>query len=113
MQILLLDDEPALVELMQRYLVRHGYQVDTCNSARQAWQLIAGEGRSYDLIVVDLLLPDERGDKLLERILARDATIRGILCSGAPGGEHLLASGRVRLLSKPFLPKDLLEMVRI
>jgi DNA-binding response OmpR family regulator len=112
-RILLLDDEPPLVELMSKYLSRLGYQVDTCNLAQRAWELITVEGTTYDLVVLDLLLPDERGDDLIERIFQRDPNVRVLVCSGVPGGGHLAASGKVRFLQKPFLPKMLANEVAL
>lgn len=112
-RILLLDDEPSLVELMRRYLSRLGYDVEACNLARQAWELIAVERRNYDLLIVDLLLPDARGDVLLEKILERDTAVRALICSGAPAPDHMFASGRVRFLQKPFLPIMLAEEVAL
>jgi len=113
-RILLVDDEVSLLALMQKYLARLGYLVDTCERAQRAWELFTEEGRRYALVIVDLSLPDLPGEVLLRRMLERDRDVRALICSGAPdsGAGFAADAARVGFLQKPFLPKMLADAVK-
>ncbi len=112
-RILLVDDEVSLLRLMQRYLTRIGYQVDACERATQAWDLFCSPGGSYELVIVDLTLPDLPGDVLLGRMIDRQPGTRAIICSGVPPSTESFSGSAVRprFLQKPFQPKMLAEAV--
>jgi two-component system, cell cycle sensor histidine kinase and response regulator CckA len=106
--ILLVDDEPALLELLTKYLERLGYQVDACYSAEEALVQFEADPERYALVFTDLTLPGIDGDEMLQRMRARRPKLQAILSSGYP---HEAQSKGVVFLQKPYVPKTLAEVI--
>lgn len=66
MKILIVEDEPSLREMMQRVLTEEHYVVETAATYFEADDKISGY--SYDCILLDIMLPDGNGLRLLERL---------------------------------------------
>lgn len=66
MKILIVEDEPSLREIMYRALVQEHYVVETAATYADADAKVAGY--SYDCILLDIMLPDGNGLRLLEHI---------------------------------------------
>lgn len=66
MKILIVEDEPSLRELMQKTLAKERYVVETAGTFHEANLKIADY--SYDCILLDIMLPDGNGLKLLEML---------------------------------------------
>ena len=66
MKILIVEDEPSLREIMYRALVQEHYVVETAATYAEADAKVAGY--SYDCILLDIMLPDGNGLRLLEHI---------------------------------------------
>ena len=114
-RILLVDDEPALTRLMQTYLARMGYTVDTSLRATEALALFEANPQAYNLVVADITLPDMTGNDMAMRMAERNTDLRVLLCSGYPFAvdslpEHI--RDRCASLQKPFLPNMLAEAVQ-
>jgi CheY-like chemotaxis protein len=106
--LLLVDDEPALLELLKKFLERQGYRVHSCGHPSDALKLFEDTPSRFDLIVTDLTLPGMTGEELIERIRALQPRIPAVIASGYPYQPRLAG---VEFLQKPFLPKMLLEMM--
>lgn len=114
-RILIVDDDAALLKVMDSYLSRLGYRVDACGSAAEAWELVKADSGGYAGALVDLNMPGMRGDELARRILAHNSSIRLVVVSGYPGGldgVETLDGQRISFLHKPFAPKELAEALR-
>lgn len=114
-RILLVDDEPQLLSLLQRYLTRMGFLVHTCREGIHARQILDGDSTHYDLIVADLGLVDMPGDQLLVHVLSQSGRLRGLLCSGSPYEISQFPSciqPRVAFLQKPFTPQMLATSIQ-
>jgi len=102
-KVLLVDDEPRLVDAVQRGLAAEGFQVEVARDGEQGlW--MAREG-SYDVIVLDIMLPRLNGYRVCQRL--RDEEIwTPVLMLTAKDGEHDEADafdlGADDYLSKPF-----------
>ena len=107
-RLLLVDDEAALAELLKKYLVRLGYQVDACTTPEDALARAEALPQGYSLVLTDLTLPGMNGEELLERMRQDNPGLRGIIASGYPYQPRALW---VTFLQKPFLPKMLAEAV--
>jgi len=75
-RILIVDDDAALLKVMDSYLSRLGYRVDACSSAAEAWALVEPDPSLYAGALVDLNMPGMRGEELARRILDSNASIR-------------------------------------
>lgn len=113
-RILLVDDEPALTKLMQTYLTRIGYTVDTSLNAAGAFALVKQAKAPYHLLVSDLTLPDMQGDDMALQMLKSNPLLRVLVCSGYPFAVDSLPENvqhRFTALLKPFLPNMLAKEI--
>lgn len=113
--ILVVDNEPALLKLLQRVLAER-HQVTTALGGTAAEELIAKNRGQFDLIISDLNMPDVTGADLYEVIIQKYPELRKkfIFITGGvdvPWAKEFLARAGVPVLEKPFLPKDLLNLV--
>jgi two-component system alkaline phosphatase synthesis response regulator PhoP len=112
-RILVVDDEPALLELVGRFIQRSGFSAETCASAAAAAEVFT-PGR-YSAAVVDRTLPDRDGLECAIEWLAQDPELRVILCSGYSLSDEMVpieSRSRVVTLQKPFSPSALIESLR-
>lgn len=113
-RILIVDDELALLAVMEQYLSRLGYQVAACPSGQQAWQSFQSQPSSYSLVIADVSMPDMSGQQLLQKMLDLNPGIGILLCSGYPFDLSTLPASvrsRVGFLQKPFAPNMLAAAV--
>jgi two-component system NtrC family sensor kinase len=109
LKILAVDDEPPLLNLLNRVLEKQGHQVDTAPNGGIAQQKINTQG--YDLIICDVLMPDMLGPDLYKQAIEDwpDLVNRFIFITGnvvdADTRTFLEKSG-LPWLPKPFLPTD-------
>jgi DNA-binding NtrC family response regulator len=106
--VLLVDDEPALANLLKKYLERLGYRVDACTHPDAAIQLLDADPQRYGLLVTDLTLPAMSGEDLVLRSRERAPQLRAIIASGYP---YEPKTPGVEFLQKPFQPAALAQAV--
>lgn len=106
--LLLVDDEPALLELLKKFLERNGHTVRTCADPSDALELVQAAPGGFDLVVSDLTLAGMTGEEMIERMRASSPGLPAIIASGYPYRPYLAG---VEFLQKPFLPKILLEVI--
>jgi DNA-binding NtrC family response regulator len=113
-RLLVVDDDTSLLQLLQKYLTRLGYEVETCTGGGQAWRQFETQPDRFSLVLADLTLDDMPGEELLIRILTLRPLMPVLVCSGYPFNVEKLgtpSSCRVAFLQKPFVPKMLAEAV--
>ena len=113
-RLLLVDDEPALLRMMQVFLTRRGYQVEAVASTDDAWALVQAAPSEYALAVLDGSMQGMPSTELALRLLRANASARVIATSGYPAdlsGLHAAAPGRAVFLPKPFTPEMLTSLV--
>jgi DNA-binding response OmpR family regulator len=86
--------------------------VDAWELGEAAWERFSAGPEDYDLVIVDLTLPDLPGETLLRRMLERSPGTPALICSGAPDPGMVADGERVHFLQKPFLPAMLAERVK-
>jgi len=101
------DDEPSLLRLLERYLSRLGFEVDATSTGEEAWEHFESMGDSYRLIILDLSLPDLPGEQLLDKVRSKRPDIPVLLCSGELPPSSVEFSETTLFLQKPFLPQML------
>ena len=110
-----MDDELPLLQLLEKYLTRLGFQVETHSRAFDALQRFQAQPGAYDLVVADLGIPDMPGDSLLTRMLDIRPDLPILVCSGSPFVLENLSKTlekQVAFLQKPFVPKMLSEVIQ-
>ena len=112
-RVLVVEDDPALLRLLVRYLQRAGMESDGAATMALATQRF--ESGAYTYVLADLTLPDGSGLELVETFLRSDPNLRAVLCSGYPLVLEMLPEGdrgRAAVLQKPFSPQELLLKLR-
>ena len=123
-RVLVVDDDPGLVETLAWVLRDHGYEVATAAGAAEfTAQLDPGAdalgrgARPPDLVLLDILMPDGDGVALLERV-KRDERWRDVpvlMLSSAPAEEYTvraLGLGAADFVRKPVRPRELVARVQ-
>src|SRR5918993_2641065 len=111
--LLAVDDDARLRALLQRFLSEQGFRVSTASDAAAARAALAAV--SFDLLVLDVMMPGESGLELAEslRRQGQEVPILMLTARGAPddriaGFEH----GADDYLAKPFDPRELALRIR-
>jgi two-component system cell cycle sensor histidine kinase/response regulator CckA len=109
-RILIVDDETALLVVMEQYLRRLGYDVAACRSGQQAWSLFEPQPLAYSMVLADITMPEMSGKELLLRMLQLNPAICILICSGYPFDVSTLPATlhqQIGFLQKPFTPRML------
>jgi two-component system, OmpR family, response regulator len=110
--ILIVDDDPQIGELTSEYLVKHGFKVSTARDGREMQRQL--KKYSFDLIVLDVMLPGEDGLLLCKKL--RQTSAVPIIMLSAMGEETDrivgLEVGADDYLTKPFNPRELLARIK-
>jgi DNA-binding response OmpR family regulator len=114
-RILVVEDDPDIAELVDRYLTKAGFATDRVSSGRDALDAIAA--KTPDLLVLDLMLPHLDGLEICRRVRANDQTANIpiiMLTARAEESERIvgLELGADDYLAKPFSPNELVARVR-
>ena len=113
--IAIIDDEPDIVELVSVHLKNSGFSVHGFFDGAGLWRFLARE--LPDLIILDLMLPDDDGIEIIKR-LKKDRRFSGIpiVILSAKGDESDrivgLELGADDYITKPFSPKELVVRVK-
>lgn len=111
MRVLIVDDESTICRALQIALERAGYAVDSRETGEGALELLRSE--HVDALIVDLRIPDMRGDVLFELASATQPQLRQqtlfITGDGSMRGMELVDACGCPVLFKPFDLKDLLS----
>lgn len=91
-RILVVDDDPQVRELCHRILTRQGYEVHTVGTGQEA--LAAIVPKAFDLLVVDIALPDIDGDKVLRRAREIDPDLAAVAITGYGNMENAIRALR-------------------
>ncbi len=113
--VLLVEDEDAVRELAEVVLERSGYQVITARTAADALAIASTPGRTFDVLVTDVMMPNMTGPQLARRLRELRPELNVLFMSGYTANaildQGLLETG-VPFLSKPFSPTSLALAVR-
>jgi two-component system phosphate regulon response regulator OmpR len=106
--LLLVDDDRRILELLSRYLADHGFRVTTANSAKNARARL--DGLSFDLLVLDVMMPGESGLELARSIRAQSDVPILMLTARTEAVDRIagLEIGADDYMPKPFEPRELL-----
>jgi len=111
--VLIIDDESAIRESLHTLLELEGYDVETAASGREGLARI-GE-RPFDLVLLDLALPDRNGMDILSELQAQDGQLSVIMITAYGTVENAvkaMQSGAANFIQKPWDNEKLLADVR-
>ena len=110
--LLLIDDDNALTAMLAIYLQREGFTTEVANDGQRGLQLALQQ--SYDLIVLDVMMPGLDGVQVLQRL--RQVCDRPVLMLTARGDDIDkvigLELGADDYVAKPCLPRELVARIR-
>jgi DNA-binding response OmpR family regulator len=108
--ILVIDDDPMMLELYREILARAGHEVVIAENGTQG---LVRSDRNPELIVVDLMMPNMNGYEFVKQLRATEghAATPIIASSSLSTGEWALRLGANRFLAKPFRSHELLALI--
>jgi len=106
--ILVVDDEPAILEVLEQFLVERGYVVATARSAAEALAAIAA--RPFDVALVDLKLPDRSGLELVAPFKAAQPDLQCIIMTAFASLESTIEALRQEAFDYIVKPFDLIKI---
>ena len=111
-KILIVDDDDSLRESMVSILESEGYILDVAKSGQEAETKI--KNNVYNLVLLDIRLPDINGIELLAKINKYSPKVKKIMLTGFPDTNSAIKSVNEKAdayLVKPFDPEKLLEII--
>jgi len=110
--VLIVEDEPTLSRLLSYNLTQEGYNTQVIENGNEALQAI--QAQSYDLIILDLMLPGLSGFEVLEKLRKKGIKTPVIILTARNGEEEIvqgLKLGADDYVTKPFGVAELLARV--
>lgn len=114
MRILIVEDEPDLLDALKKQLQSSGYSVDACGNGLDAEDYL--KMATYDAVVLDIMLPGIDGLTLLKKMRAEGNTTHVLLLTALDSIENKvngLDAGADDYLVKPFAYDELLARLRV
>ncbi len=113
--VLLLEDEPALLELAKIMLTRLGYNVISATTPADAVNIVEDKNLDIHLLITDVIMPEMNGRELADRVQAIRPDVKVIFMSGYTddviGSQGVLENG-VPFIQKPFSMKNIGIIIR-
>jgi len=108
--VLIVDDEPQVLVLVQRMLRARKVKILTAPKPSEALSIC--EREPVHVLISDVDMPEMSGNKLAERVLKLWPEASVLLISGVyDEAPKVGAEGKVRFLKKPFFPADMVRML--
>ncbi|MFC1707220.1 response regulator [Planctomycetota bacterium] len=114
-RILVVDDEPMVRRTVRGLLSAHNYRVESAASGAEALQRLDESGEAFDVVVLDVSMPDMDGIECMRLMRKKLPSVRILLMSGHPlslDTENAAGAEVPEFLLKPFDKKTLLRSVR-
>lgn len=113
-RILVIDDEPHVIQVMKTFLTRAGFLVDTAANGREGLELV--RSNRPDAVITDFEMPKMNGRELIEQLLADNATHPSLIVlvtsrTDPELREWISATDRVGFVEKPASPRRLVRYI--
>jgi two-component system, cell cycle sensor histidine kinase and response regulator CckA len=110
--ILVMDDEPMILELISTVLRNAGFSVLTANTSSEALALEQQYRGQIKLLITDIGVPHVEGPTLAGRLMAIDPSLSVLFLSATTNESDFMQQNRTALLAKPFNPQELLAQAK-
>ncbi len=113
--ILVVDDEPFILDVSQEMLKTLGYRVIAASNGKEALSIYADQKDSIALVILDIIMPGMGGQETFACLKMIDENVKAIVSSGYSRqgqAESLLAQGCKGFLQKPFRMNTLSQTIR-
>jgi len=114
-RILVVEDEEEVRKLTVRMLRKNNYRVNEASNAQEALNVFEQERGMFTLVLSDVVLPDQTGLELVDKLLLRQPKLRVLLMSGYTDHKSqwpVIQKKGFRFLQKPYALPDLLRTLR-
>lgn len=114
--LLVVDDEIAIIEIMGEMLRELGYQVDTELNSQKALEKIRQQPSRYDLVITDQTMPEVTGLELAEELYRLNPVVPVIICTGYSSiikEQNSLSQNIKKLMAKPLPLAELASTVQL
>lgn len=111
-KILIIEDDTAFCQMLQKFLTKHGFAVSTSYSIKEAEEQISTS--TFDIILSDVRLPKGNGVTLLPQVKKESPTTQVILMTGyaeVKTAVNAMKKGAFDYISKPFTPEEILSVI--
>jgi DNA-binding NtrC family response regulator len=111
-RVLVIDDDQIVLDSISQLLTDDDYEVDVTLRGGEGLERAIRE--DYDIVLVDIRMPDMGGIKVLRDIRRKRPALPVVMITGyatAPSAEMAMNLGAAGFLEKPFEPEELLETV--
>lgn len=113
--LLVVEDEPAVLEMVKTVIEARGYRVLTAATPGEAIRIFEERAERIDLLITDVVMPEMNGRELAERLLAQDRRLKCLFTSGYTadviGNRGVLEEG-THFIQKPYASDVLLAKIR-
>ena len=112
-KLLIIEDDAAFCQMLQKFLIRNGYDVDVSFTAKDAKSKF--KETTYNLVLTDLRLPNYDGLKLLSDIKEVNPKTQVIVMTGyaeVGSAVEAMKKGAYDYISKPFTPEEILMQIK-
>src|SRR5690606_11901339 len=112
-KILLVEDDVAFCNMLETFLSKNGYSVETAYNLKNAFSLI--DTIEFDIILSDIRLPEGEGTEILKKTVSKNLKTQVILMTGyaeVNTAVEAMKIGAFDYLSKPVTPDKLLETIQ-
>ena len=113
--ILVVDDEPMALKLVQSILEKRGFEVLASTSPRQAVKVFQEHGDRIELLISDVVMPEMDGPKLAGHLVALNPDLPVLFMSGFLTENEVADASAIAqhaFIRKPFRPSTLVQAVR-
>lgn len=114
-QVLLVDDEPLLLDINSRRLIQLGFCLVKTESSTKALDLFIEDPNRFDLLISDQTMPGLTGEDLVREVLQHQPSFPVIVCTGHSENfteEKAREMGIKKYVLKPVLGNELMDAVR-
>ena len=113
--VLVIDDESPVRNVLALSLQHLGYAVEVAESGVFGIEKFCEEGKHFDLVILDMLMPQLSGEKVFFKLQAIDPKVKVLVISGYASEEavrNILSHGGLDFVQKPFTIEELSKRVR-
>jgi CheY-like chemotaxis protein len=113
--ILIVDDEPDILDIGQSTLEQFGYRTLTARSGEEAIAVYSRQAEGIDLVILDLGMPGMGGDNCMKELLRLDPSVKVLIASGYAAThtvQEVMNAGAAGFMAKPYRLEDMLRKIR-
>lgn len=111
--VLIVDDERVVLDIGRKILEEFGYEVSLAESGEQALEIVRGQPRGFDLVMLDLGMPGIGGAACLVELKKGFPYLKVVVCTGSDAGlaDWAIEEGADAVLPKPYRMSSLMALV--